>query len=153
MIRALFLSMFFLCACSEANKTPLPADTFFEMSIAGKTFHAQLAISDFEKSKGLMYRKSLGEDEAMIFVYTNPQQMSFWMKNTFINLDLAFFNKDGKLLEIKSLYAHKLDSVRSASHDVLYCMESNESWFEKNKIKVGDSLDLTLLNKAIVKRK
>jgi len=153
MIRVLFLSMIFLCACSELKEAPLPADTFFEMSIAGKKFTAQLAISDYEQGKGLMHRKSLGEDETMIFVYSVPKKMSFWMKNTFINLDLAFFDKTGKLLEIKSLYAHNLDSVKSTSDKVLYAIEANESWFDKNKIKVGDTLDLTLLNKAISKRK
>ena len=75
--------------------------------------------------------------------------MSFWMKNTFIPLDLAFINADGKILEIKSLWPHSLDAVTSYSDEVLYCIEMNAGWFAKHAIKAQDKIDLRLLKNAI----
>lgn len=143
--------LFAACAEKSADKTAAFAD-YFDMKIADTAFTAQIAVSEAEKARGLMYRQSLGENRAMVFVYFAPQKMSFWMKNTSIPLDLAFFDANGVLLEVKPLYPHNLDSVQSASDNVLYCIEANSGFFAKHGIKSGDVLDLGLLKNAIKKR-
>ena len=96
-----------------------------------------------------MFRESLAENCGMVFVYQNPIKASFWMKNTLIPLDLAFFDKDGVLTEVKKLYPQNLDSVSSARADILYCIEMNSGWFERNKISSSAKLDMKKLVDAI----
>ena len=142
-----------LSACAQKDgQTPAGFDTYFDMSVGGIAFRAQMAVKDVEKMRGLMFRDSLGENDGMMFVYQTPSKASFWMKNTYIPLDLAFFDKNGVLTEVKKLYPQNLDSVVSARSDILYCLEMNSGWFEKNKISSGDKLDAEKLKKALKAR-
>ena len=100
-----------------------------------------------------MFRESLAENNAMVFVYDTPTQASFWMKNTFIPLDIGFFDKNGVLTEVKKLYPQNLDSVQSSRSDILYCIEMNAGWFKKNNVKSSAKLDMQKLNQAISARK
>lgn len=143
------------CAKSDSAREKIfaPADAKFPMKIGEKKFLARLAISDSEKARGLMFVKSLPQDEAMIFVNETPAKASYWMKNTFIPLDLAFFDSNGVLIEVKSLFPHDENSVKSSRADVKYCMEANAGWFSKNNLKSSNKLDMELLKRAIKARK
>jgi len=68
------------------------------------TFHCELADTDAERSMGLMYREELEPDRGMLFVFDNPQNVSFWMKNTCIPLDIIFINEDGIVVNILEAY-------------------------------------------------
>ena len=63
-------------------------------------FRVEVARSDAEWSKGLMFRTEMGADEGMIFVDRVPQTASFWMKNTVIPLDIVFVGTDRRILNI-----------------------------------------------------
>lgn len=63
-------------------------------------FTVELALTQAERSQGLMHRKSLASDAGMLFIYHEPQLISFWMKQTLIPLDLLFFDKEGRLTEL-----------------------------------------------------
>lgn len=143
-----------LAACSEspAPSAAVSPDTYFGMEIGGVPFRAQLAVSDAEKMRGLMFRESLGENDAMIFVYAAPQRASFWMKNTLIPLDIGFVDASGTLTEVKKLYPQNLDSVKSSRSDIAYCIEANAGWFAKNRVGVSAKLDLSKLEKALKSR-
>lgn len=156
MLKAFFLcaSAFVLGACSDSavSTTPVSPDTYFDMEIGGIPFRAQLALSDSEKMRGLMFRESLGENDAMIFVYAAAQRASFWMKNTLIPLDIGFVDESGTLTEIKKLYPQNLDSVKSSRSDIVYCIEANAGWFENNKVGVSSKLDMAKIEKALKAR-
>ena len=68
--------------------------------INNHVFNVELAISATERSRGLMHRKSLAPNSGMLFIYSKPQIISFWMKETLIPLDLIFFDANGQLIEI-----------------------------------------------------
>lgn len=142
-----------LCACQADKPKPADADAFFDMSVGGVAFRAQLAVSDAEKMRGLMFRDSLGENDGMVFVYETPSRASFWMKNTKIPLDIGFFDKNGVLTEVKKLYPHNLDSVGSSRADILYCIEMKQGWFGKNGVAATDRLDMRKLEAALKARK
>lgn len=148
---AIFASI--LCGCRDTPPEPAAFDTEFEMAVGGKPFKAEIALSDAEKAKGLMFRESLAENGGMIFVYDTPQRVSFWTKNTKIPLDLALFTADGTLVEVKKLYPNNLDAVRSSRGDILYCLEMNAGWFSKNSIFPPAKLDMAKLKTAIDARK
>lgn len=74
------------------------------LEIASKTgvhaFSVELATTEAEREKGLMYRKSLPEGQGMLFDFQRDQEVGFWMKNTYIPLDMIFIRSDGRIWRI-----------------------------------------------------
>jgi len=100
---------------------------------------AEIAISMEERSAGLMYRKSLKDGHGMLFVYEKDEVMSFWMKNTYIPLSIAFIASNGKIIDIKDMYPNDTNSVLS-SRSVRYALETPQGWFLRAGVKEGDSI-------------
>ena len=63
-------------------------------------FSVEMATTEDEKTTGLMYRKELPEGKGMLFDFTPEQEVSMWMKNTYISLDMIFIRADGRILRI-----------------------------------------------------
>ncbi len=111
------------------------------ISIEKVNLCVELAISQREKSKGLMYRKDLPNSDGMLFVWKNAGKRCMWMKNTYISLDLGFFREDMTLIEVKNLFPRSLDSVCS-SEPAKYALELTKGWFSSNNIKNNSKLVL-----------
>ena len=84
-------------------KNGLPLVTF---DTGDKTisFRCEIADSASERAKGLMYREELDTDAGMLFVFEYPQNLSFWMKNTLIPLDIIFIDESGTVINIEEAY-------------------------------------------------
>jgi len=65
-----------------------------------KVFSVEMATTEEEKTTGLMYRKELADGKGMLFDFSPEQQVSMWMKNTYIPLDMIFIRADGRILRI-----------------------------------------------------
>ena len=88
-------------------------------------FTVEVADTDAERTQGLMFRDNMAKFESMLFVYDNPQQVAFWMKNTLIPLDILYFTAEGVLLDIRENAAPgDLVPFRS-SGPVQYVLEVN----------------------------
>ncbi len=64
------------------------------------TFKVWVADDIERRSRGLMFVKQLADNEGMLFIYEQPQEVSMWMKNTFIPLDMLFVAADGKVIRV-----------------------------------------------------
>ena len=146
------ISLFAGCDEAVSKEATATIDTWLPLRISDKELEIQVPITSTDQRKGLMYRKDLGTDQGMLFPYKPPQQLSFWMANTKIPLDIGFFDQDGILREIHRMYPNDLNSTKSSSTDLNFALEMNQGWFRTNGIKVGDQLDLTLLAEALRKR-
>ena len=63
-------------------------------------FRVELALSNAQQMQGLMYRKALDPDQGMLFVYDEDAPLAMWMKNTYVSLDIAFLEADGRIINI-----------------------------------------------------
>jgi uncharacterized protein len=100
---------------------------------------AEIARTGDERSKGLMYRKKLPDGEGMLFVFERDEVLSFWMKNTYIPLSIAFIASDGRIIDIIDMYPHDENSVMS-SRSVRYALEVPAGWFLRAGVRTGDTV-------------
>jgi len=112
----------------------------FEMG--GRSVVLELALTPYERARGLMYREQLDEDRGMLFVYPDRRPLSFWMKNSWIPLSIAFVRDDGTIVNIHEMRP-LLESVSYQSNEPCrYAIEMNEGWFEKHHLRAGDKITL-----------
>ena len=76
-------------------------------------FIVEIAATEEQQERGLMFRKSLAGDRGMIFPYDPPQEVAFWMKNTLIPLDIVFIRSDGTIVRITHAEAMDLTPLQS----------------------------------------
>jgi len=86
-------------------------------------FQVEVAGTDEARERGLMFRKSLGPDQGMLFNFRTPQSVAFWMKNTLIPLDIVFVGKDGHIVSIARQATPLSESPIPSGGDVLGVVE------------------------------
>ena len=120
---------------SLAQTGPQKLDTI-RLSTGMHVIQAEFAQTPDEHSIGLMFRKSMGTNDGMLFAFDRLGQQCFWMKNTLIPLSVAFLADDGSVVNIENMAPQTLDGHCSAK-PVRFVLEMNEGWFAKRGIKPG----------------
>jgi uncharacterized protein len=97
------------------------------------------ANNNQKRNHGLMYRKEqLQNNEGMLFIYSKPQIIKMWMKNTYIPLDLLFLDNNMKVIEYKeNLIPHDVKTNYISKNKYKYAIEINGGSIKKNNIKEG----------------
>ena len=103
---------------------------------------AELAVTPEERAQGLMNRDSLPDGEGMLFIFEKDEILSFWMRNTFIPLSIAYITYDGRIVDIKDMYPLDESSVLS-SRSVRYALEVPQGWFSRTGVQLGDVVIIT----------
>ena len=95
-VAAIALGIFAGPGARAASVQPLEIATKSGVQV----FSVEMATTEEEKTTGLMYRKELPDGKGMLFDFTPAQEVSMWMKNTFISLDMIFIRADGRILRV-----------------------------------------------------
>ena len=100
---------------------------------------AQVAATPEQRATGLMWRREMPQHEGMLFVFEQPSQQCFWMKNTLLPLSIAFVEDDGTIVNIDEMKPQTLDS-HCSTKPVRYVLEMNQGWFARKGLKPGMKL-------------
>ena len=134
--------VFFLLACPAGadgvkgfTQTTIQIETRAGRDVEIAVF---LALSAKQQARGLMFVDELGERQGMLFVYQKSSNISMWMKNTVLSLDMLFIRRDGTIARIeKETRPFALDSIVSGE-PVLAVLELNAGVADKYGIQPGD---------------
>ena len=140
-MKKLFATLLAAFALAAAAQTGEPQMNLPRVKLAAgmHQIDAQVAATTEQRMTGLMFRKEMPQHEGMLFVFDQPQQQCFWMKNTLLPLSVAFVDDDGTIVNIDEMKPQTLDSHCSA-RPVRYVLEMNTGWFAKKGIKAGTRL-------------
>lgn len=106
-----------------------------EIKIGKKKYTVKLAKTEEQREKGLMDIKNLPDNEGMLFIFDKSQTVGFWMKDTYIPLDIIFIDDDSEVLSVYK--GNPLDESIAEEDNVKYVLELNQN----SGVKEGDELD------------
>lgn len=116
-----------------------------KVCIKDNCFQVELAKTDLEKSKGLMFRKELDKDNGMLFIYNSPIITSFWMKNTLIPLDIIWILDN----EIVYVFENALPCIKGEECILIvpepeanYVLEINSGLVKEYNLTIEDKVNL-----------
>jgi Uncharacterized conserved protein len=136
------LLLFLVLACHSAcrSASEYEVQVLAEDGSAKAEFDAEYAIDPAARAQGLMFRRSMGANQAMFFIFEADSQGPFWMRNTLIPLDIIFIDTDKKIVNIVTA-APQTDTPRLPTGPYRYVLEINGGRAEKLGIKPGDRVE------------
>ncbi len=146
----LFIALILFSACSPAKissqdlNKPNPTLKTVMLRVNGIEITAEVARTELERNRGLMFRKSLPDGKGMLFVFDYDQKVAFWMKNTSLPLSVAYIASDGTITQILDLVPFS-EEPRPSTRSVRYALEVPQGWFSKMNIKPGDVISIPTL--------
>ena len=137
-----------LPACHSGTAAPASTSPHAPQAMTIQTadgpvqLQVELAITDAEMERGLMGRTSLGPSDGMAFLFDAPTTVSFWMKDTLIPLSIAFWDAQGRIIEIDEMTPCTADPCPTYGPGVAYrgAVEANKGFFDAHGVAVGDTL-------------
>ena len=117
-----------------------------QVCVENSCFNVEIAKTEIERERGLMFRQNLAENSGMLFIFEKPGVYPFWMKNTLIPLDMIWISEDKKVVFIKKnvqpcakgTICENIDPRAQAS----YVLEINAGEADKLGISKGDKVVL-----------
>ena len=103
-------------------------------------FTVELARSDAEREKGLMFRRTMEPGHGMLFDFPRTDRLLFWMKDTYIPLDMVFIARDGHVVSIKRDAKPLDETLISSEGPAAVVLEVNAGVADKIRLKVGDAI-------------
>ena len=110
-------------------------------NVAVPLLKVEVASSPEAQHYGLMYRRNLSVNSGMLFDFGQTKPLAFWMKETYIPLQIAFIDTTGKVGQIERMSPLSTRSIRSHA-SYRYALEVNDGWFDRHEIRIGAQLQL-----------
>lgn len=108
-----------------------------KLYVGPEQMDAELCITERQIQTGMMFRKTMGTNDGMLFDLRYPQQAAFWMKNCFVPLSVAYINSEGAIEEIHPLQVQDTNNVVSTATDIRFALETPQGWFDRHHITPG----------------
>ncbi len=132
---------------SSSSSSAFVTETLTVTSASGESTKVavEIAFTEEERALGLMHRTSLAQDHGMLFVFEQPQVLSFWMKNTKIPLEVLFFDDQGNFVSMQSMVPCIADPCMSypSTGIAQYALEVNPGFAAAHQIGLGTTIDYT----------
>ena len=121
------------------------------LEIASKTgvhlFAIEIAVTDEERARGLMYRRSVPDSYGMLFDFKRDQEVTMWMRNTYVSLDMIFIQSDGRIRRIAENTETESDKIISSGGPVRAVLEVVGGTAKKLGIEPGDRVASPVLRR------
>lgn len=143
------------CRCDNDSKTIDPVSTTYEpkfredgqlwfLDESGKDTNLRItievAMTEEEIQYGMMYRRSMDELKGMLFLMKSERPQSFWMKNTYIPLDIIYINSQLRIVSIQKDAEPLSETSLPSFEPALYVLEVNGGFCDRHNVKVGDKV-------------
>ena len=148
------LAASFLSSCKDDNDTEDPIETeeitFTKEGEATllkssgdtiKQIDIEIADNSYERQTGLMYRESMEDDQGMLFIYDDEAPRAFYMKNTYIALDIIYFASDSTAVSFQKNAQPQDESSLPSEEPAQFVLEVNAGLADDWNIEVGDKID------------
>lgn len=132
-------SLIFFLASSDLYAQPSQQLKKIPLQINQISLYAELAQTDEDRARGLMYRQQLEKDHGMLFVFEQELPVCFWMKNTPLPLSIAFITQQGVISNIEHMQPFSTES-HCPVVPIKYALEMEQGWFEQQQIQAGDAV-------------
>ncbi|MCK1286457.1 DUF192 domain-containing protein [Bradyrhizobium sp. 44] len=130
-----------IAGCAVAS-APVRAASLQPLEIVTRNgvqvFSVEIATTEEEKQTGLMYRKELADGKGMLFDFNPEQEVSMWMKNTYVSLDMIFIRADGRILRIAENTEPMSTTIISSRGPARAVLEVVAGTAQKYGIRAGD---------------
>jgi uncharacterized membrane protein (UPF0127 family) len=144
MIRSAAMALFFMIALSAFAQEPMQFDKepLIIQTGAGKmlNFIVEIADTDEQRQRGLMFRKEMADNAGMIFDFGTSRRVQMWMENTLLPLDMLFVDSSGIIRNIKQHAVPYSEDIIDSMSPVKYVIELNAGVVAKLGIKQGDKV-------------
>jgi uncharacterized membrane protein (UPF0127 family) len=138
-------------ACLAASSPTARSAEQQTLEIASKTgvhvFAVELAVTDEERARGLMYRRSVPESYGMLFDFKRDQEVTMWMRNTYVSLDMIFIQSDGRIRRIAENTETESDRIIPSGGPVRAVLEVAAGTARKFGIEPGDRVATPVLRR------
>lgn len=105
----------------------------------------EIADDDLTRTQGLMWRRSMEETQGMLFIMGVPEEQSFWMRNTYIPLDIIYSNDQKEIVKIRANTKPQSLSPITSERPAIYVVEVNAGFCNRHGIKEGDQIQFERL--------
>ena len=148
----LLAGLFLLAGCHKPAPPPPPPPGAISLALpqesnpklptvrlwlGSEQMDAEKCVTQLQIETGMMFRKSMGENDGMIFSLGYPQQAGFWMKNCFVPLSVAYIDSEGVIEEIHPLEPQNTTPVLSATNNIRFALETPQGWFDRHHVTTG----------------
>ena len=139
---ALFLALELLAWPLAAGRAPAAEQGTLEIATQSgvRTFAVELAVTDEERAKGLMFRTEVPDGYGMLFDFKREQQVSMWMKNTLVSLDMIFIRDNGRIARIAENTEVRSEKIIESGAPVRAVLEVVAGTARKYGIAPGDKV-------------